>query len=79
MRWDHKNINVKSLTDFYESDVIDMGFVGIKQKVPFPQQAMYFHEPNPSDCIFKKYVPVNPALWGCPDHDPHWAVDVLGV
>ena len=63
MRWDHKNINVKSLTDFHESYVTDMGFVGIQQeKVAFPQQAMGFHEPNPSDSIFKKYIPVNPAL-----------------
>ena len=53
-----------------------MGFVGIKQEeVAFTQKAMCFHEPNPSHCIFKKYVTINPALPGGPNHDTDRAVD----
>ena len=54
-----------------------MGFVGIKQEeVAFTQQAICFHEPNPLHCIFEKYVTVNPALQGGPNHDTHRAVDL---
>ena len=46
---------------FYESDVIDMGFVGTKQeRVLFPQQVMCFHECNPSDHIFDMFCLIQP-------------------